>query len=207
MSKSSTQRAGFHRAIEALLFLADRPLTIRKVAEFLGTDQDAAREAIEVFQATWNARGGGTVVLLHDNAAQVVTAPDLHEFVETYARDEVRGELTRPQLETLTVIVYRGPITKAELEQIRGVHCGLILRNLLIRGLIEQRRDQQRHEDIYTASMDFLRHLGVTNVHELPNYEVLHAHPTIAQYLEQVAGAASATESSGGGEVVQAPPV
>lgn len=183
-----------HRAIEALLSLAGRPLSYRKIAELLGTDITKARTVVAAFRTTWNARGGGTVVATTGDEVRLVTHPDLHAVAEVYVKEETRSELTRPQLEALTVIAYRGPITKAELEQIRGVHCGLILRNLMIRGLVDERRDVERGEDVYEISMDFLRYLGVTDVRELPDYERLHANQTIDQYLATAAGAVTGPE-------------
>lgn len=199
MSKQSTT-LDLHRALEALLFLSGKPLRMKKLAEFLGTDTGTARTAVDAFRMTWNARGGGTVVAMAGDEVQMVTHADLHAIAETYAKDETRGELTRPQLEALTVIAYRGPITKAELEQIRGVHCGLILRNLLIRGLIEERRDMGRHEEVFTISMDFLRHLGLTDARELPDFERLHGSDVVTQYLAHAMG-------GGGTEETIAPPV
>ncbi|MDO8599664.1 MAG: SMC-Scp complex subunit ScpB [bacterium] len=199
MPKPSTT-VDLHRALEALLFLAGKPLRMRKVAELLGTDVATARTAVDAFRTTWNARGGGTSVAMTDDEVQMVTHAELHEIAETYAKDETRGELTRPQLEALTVIAYRGPITKAELEQIRGVHCGLILRNLLIRGLVEERSDAARHEDVFTISMDFLRHLGLTDARELPDFDRLHGSEVVTQYLAHAMGSTEGAETA-------APPV
>jgi len=191
-----------HRALEALLFLSGKPLRMKKIAELLGVDVTTARNAVEAFRMTWNARGGGTVVAAIGEEVQIVTHPDASGVAEAYSKDETRGELTRPQLEALTVIAYRGPMTKAELEQIRGVHCGLILRNLLIRGLIEQRADAARHEEVFTISMDFLRHVGLTDARELPDFERLHGSQIMTEYLQHAMGGAVETEPN-----TVAPPV
>lgn len=200
MSKRPSTTLDLHRALEALLFLAGRPLTVRKIAELIGTDAASARSAIDAFRTTWNARGGGTIVAMTGEEVQLVTHPDASAIASTFVKEETRSELTRPQLEALTVIAYRGPITKAELEQIRGVHCGLILRNLLIRGLIEERRDAQKHEDAYTISMDFLRYLGLADTRSLPDFERLHGSEIITQFLQHAIG-------GGGGEQVAPPTV
>ena len=93
--------------------------------------------------------------------------------------------MTQPSLETLTIIAYRGPITKPEIEQIRGVNCSLILRNLLIRGLIEEKEDKQRLQNTYTISFDFLRHLGADRVEELPQYSDLHTDEVVGQLIQE----------------------
>lgn len=200
MPKQPNQTLDLHRALEALLFLAGRPLTIRKIAELLGCDQRVARSAVDAFRTTWNARGGGTMVAMTGDEVELVTHPDASAVASAFVKEETRSELTRPQLEALTVIAYRGPITKAELEQIRGVHCGLILRNLLIRGLIAERRDAQKHEDVYEISMDFLRYLGLADIRALPDYERLHGSEIITQFLQHASG-------GGGGATVAPPPV
>lgn len=200
MSKPSSTSIDLHRAIETLLFLAGKPLRVKKIAELLGCDQRTARATVDAFRTTWNARGGGTTVAMVDDEVQLVTHPDLREVAEALAKEEVRGELTRPQLEALTVIAYRSPITKAELEHIRGVHCGLILRNLLLRGLVAERRDSARHEDVYEPTMDFLRHLGVSDVRELPDFDRLHSDSVITEYLAAQRGEETAP-------VVEAPAV
>ena len=95
-------------------------------------------------------------------------------------------ELTRPSLETLTIIAYRGPITKPEIEQIRGINCSLILRNLALRGLIEEADDAARLQPVYTVSVKFLRHLGIHAASELPQYEDLHGNERIGKMLEEL---------------------
>lgn len=113
----------------------------------------------------------------------MTTAPEHAELVASFVEEDLHGELTRPQLEALTVIAYRGPITKSELEQVRGVHCGLILRNLMMRGLIQTEEDPAKLQMVYTVTMDFLRTLGVASVAELPEYEALHKEETIDRLL------------------------
>lgn len=93
-------------------------------------------------------------------------------------KDEMAGELTKAQLETLTVVAYRSPVTRPELEQIRGVNCAVILRNLLVRGLIEEKEHATHPIPVYTLSLEAMRHLGMTSTTELPQYAELshHAH-------------------------------
>lgn len=117
--------------------------------------------------------------------------PDNHESAENFLKAEVSGELTRPQLETLTVVSYCGPITKPELEQIRGVNCALILRNLMMRGLVKEADDPSGLLPKYEVTMEYLRHLGVNNLNELPDYDNLHNHEHISSTLAQASEIAS----------------
>ncbi len=123
---------------------------------------------------------------------QMMTSPELSKLVRDFLKDELTGDLTRPQLETLTIIAYRQPITKPELEQIRGVNCSLIIRNLLMRGLIETEESKEKFGPVYRVTHELMRLLGITEVRELPDYDTLHTDAHIEAVLDQ-----SKTEASG----------
>jgi len=113
----------------------------------------------------------------------MVSAPENSSLVRDFIKDETTGELTRPSLETLTIIAYRGPISKLDLERIRGINCSLILRNLLIRGLIEAKTDRKKNEIYYNITFDFIRFLGINDVNQLPDYERLNKDDTLDRIL------------------------
>jgi segregation and condensation protein B len=115
----------------------------------------------------------GIVLTIHNDSAEFVSNPHHSELVREYTKEEVSGELTRAGLETLTIIAYRGPLTKPEIEQIRGVNCTIVLRNLALRGLIDT-GGETHAEKRYTLSFDCLRHLGMSSVDQLPEYDALH---------------------------------
>jgi len=163
--------------LEALLFVASKPLSFKKIAEMLHIGSAEVRSLIEELKALYEDRG--VQVLEQGENVQLVSHPRYGAMTAALYRDEISGELTRPALETLTIIAYRGPIRKAELDQIRGVNCALILRNLQLRGLVDVSEVKERHERAYTISMDCLRHLGISKVQDLSDYEALHHDPTI----------------------------
>ena len=115
----------------------------------------------------------------------MTTTPRVSSVVKKFLKDETTGELTKAALETLSIIAYRAPITKYELEQIRGVNCSLILRNLLIRGLIEEDKDPQTKNIVYKLSFDFLKFLGIKEVKELPDFEKLNSDENLRRFLEE----------------------
>jgi segregation and condensation protein B len=121
----------------------------------------------------------------HDGKIQMTTDKASSAVVEKFLKEELTGEMTRPQLEALTIIAYRGPITKMELEQIRGVNCSLILRNLLIRGLVESQMDKKIGVPLYQVTVDFVRFLGLTDIKQLPDYEKLSNSEVIQSILER----------------------
>lgn len=186
--------------IESLLFVSSRPLSAKRLAEATGHTKDEIKAALEALAAEYDAREGSGVMLLRNgDEIQLATAPDHAEMVKAFLKDESFGELTRPALETLTIVGYRGPLTKAELEQIRGVNCSLILRNLMIRGLVETeggKADDPSAPATYRVTFDFLRYLGIRQMSELPDYESLRSDENLQKLLEaNAAKAAPAPEA------------
>lgn len=170
--------------IESILFVASKPLSFKVLAKAIGVSESDVREAIEQLQQKYNRDNSGIHIIENDEKVQMATNPENTEIVEGFVKDEIAGELTRAQLETLTVIAYRSPITRPELEQIRGVNCAVILRILMIRGLVECREDETKMMSVYTLSFDALRHLGIKSINELPEYEALSRHEYIENVLE-----------------------
>lgn len=170
--------------IESILFIVARPLSVKKLAEFLDVKKEAVETALAALAERLNTNESGLRLVRTGAEVQIMTSPEHSKLVREFVKDEVTGELTRPQLETLTVIAYRQPITKPELEQIRGVNCSLIIRNLLMRGLIETDESSPLGA-LYRVTHDFMRFLGITHVRELPEYDALHAHEQLAAVLER----------------------
>lgn len=169
--------------LESLLFITTKPLSVQQLARLTQHTVDEVRTALARLMTTYNTGQRGIRLLENGNEYQMTTAPEHATLVADFVEDDLGGELTRPQLETLTVIAYRGPITKTALERVRGVHCGLILRNLLLRGLIHGEEDATKLQTHYSVTMDFLRALGVASVRDLPDYETLHRAEAIDQLL------------------------
>lgn len=171
--------------VESLLFISGRPMTSTKLGEILGMEPTAVETACEELMQTYNQPARGIHLQRVGRSYQLATNPQCAHIVKDFVKSEQTGELTKPSLETLTIIAYRGPITKAELEQIRGVNCSLILRNLLIKGLVESREDREKMATVYTITFDFLKFLGLDSVEELPEYEKLSSDANIKKLLER----------------------
>ena len=130
-------------SIESLLLVAQRPISIRKISGVIQASAEDVEKAVEELVQQFEQQGRGIRILRDHNHVQLVTSPEQSEMARVFLRDEMSGELTRASLEALTVIAYRGPVTRLELELIRGVNCSVILRNLLIRGLIEEIQEKR----------------------------------------------------------------
>lgn len=171
--------------LETILFVASKPLSLKKIVKVLQTEELVAQEALASLCLKYNNQESGIIIIQNNDEWQMVANPDNREAAENFLKAEVSGELTRPQLETLTVVSYCGPITRPEMEQIRGVNCSLILRNLMMRGLVKEADDPSGLLPKYEVTMDYLRHLGVNSLNELPDYDKLHNHEHISNTLMQ----------------------
>ncbi len=170
--------------IDSLLFLDSRPTTLKKLAKVTKAAVAEVEEAVTALQAEYEQRAGGVTLVREGDNLQFMTAPQHAEFVTDYLAEQESGELTRPSLETLTIVAYRGPVAKSEIELIRGVNCSLILRNLMIRGLVEEVGETEAGSPIYRVTLEFLRQLGVNKSSELPNYTELNSNVHLQEMLE-----------------------
>lgn len=171
--------------IESILFVANRPLSMTKLAQICGAKKrDEVAQVVDELAEEYESRESGLRLLRHGDSVQMATSGRTADLVRDYLKDETTGEMTKPSLETLTIVAYRGPMTKAELEQVRGVNCSLILRNLMMRGLVESDGEHGSPLAKYQVTMDFLRFLGVGSVEELPDYNKLRNNENVAQAIE-----------------------
>ena len=163
--------------LESVLFIATKPLSRKELAKALGVEIEALEKAIKDLKDQYNDPASGIHIVDTGADLQMVTNPANAEIVEDFTKQELMGELTRAQLETLTVVAYQSPITRPEIEAIRGVNCSIILRNLAVRGLVEEEDSVDKLMTAYRISATALRQLGIASAAELPNYETLRQHP------------------------------
>ena len=112
------------------------------------------------------------MILYNDQKAQMATASDSREVIDGFLKEEFHGDLSPASLETLSIVAYRSPIAREEIEQIRGVNCAIILRNLSVKGLVET--ENISNKIYYSLTVEMMKYLGFTKLNELPNYEELH---------------------------------
>ncbi len=170
--------------IESILFVSSRVLKKSKLLKVLNCKPEELEQALDDLQKEYKEHEAGIALLIDGDRVQMITAPETSEIVQKYLKDERSGELTRPSLETLAIIAYRGPIGKAEIELIRGVNCSLILRNLLIRGLIVGRTDPKSGVERYQVTFEFMQHLGVRELKDLPDFKKLNEDVNLQELLE-----------------------
>ena len=160
--------------IEALLMVADRPMTDARIAEVLSVQDPKGtkvREAVDALNARYAADGRTFRIERLAGGNQVMTLPAFGPVVARLRGVREQGRLTQAALETLAIIAYRQPILRADLESIRGVACGEVLRSLMDRRLVKivGRADEVGRPMLYGTTSEFLRQFGIGKLDELPN--------------------------------------
>jgi segregation and condensation protein B len=158
--------------ILSILFVSSKPVSIREISASLDIDEGQANAALNDLSNLM--RPLGINVLFLNGKAQLSSNPENSSQVKKFLSLELREKLTDASLETLAIIVYRQPISKAEIENIRGVNSQYILRQLLIRGLIEKiGSEEDKRLTLYRPTLELMQHLGIKDLSELPDFEEL----------------------------------
>ncbi len=159
-------------ALEALLFIYGEPMDVKKAAATLEVKPAEVEEAAKLLAQNLTDRGSGLSLVFYDNKIQLTTKPDFAGLLEKIVKSELNEALTPAGLETLSIIAYSAPVSRAEIDYIRGVNSTFILRSLLLRGLIERENDPKRaNAYVYRPSFDFLKQVGVSKIEDLPEFD------------------------------------
>jgi len=159
--------------IEALLLVTNNPLKPPQVAELLGADEGEVEEAFERLKAEYDSRGGGIQVVEIAGGYQFSTRPEYAGWIRKFFKKQVPTRLSRAALETLAIIAYKQPITKAEIDAIRGVNSEGVINSLLAKGLItiSGRKKAPGRPLLYSTTDKFLHHFGLKDLSDLPSLE------------------------------------
>jgi len=161
--------------IEAILFASGEPLSLSRIAQILGTKRKETEDILSLFQKELAEGQRGIRLIKKGEKWLLVSAPEASDLIAKFRKETLEGELSPVSGETLAIIAYRGPLTRAEISTIRGVDATYALHRLLLRGLIERSPHPQKSNTyLYSISFEFLKHLGLNKVEELPQYEEFH---------------------------------
>ncbi len=168
MEGSDNGALSIEAQVESLLFVAEGPVSIERLAEALETTPACVEEALSRLEAAY--AGHGLRLQRAGNRVQLTTAPEAASRIERFLGLEVRTRLSQAALETLAIIAYRQPITRSEIEAIRGVNSDSVLRTLLSAGLIEEtgRAVTPGRPILYGTTFEFLQYFGLSSLEELP---------------------------------------
>lgn len=155
--------------IESILFVSNKPLSSKQLAKFTESDQTQVKQLLSELIA--ERKNSGVVILEASDNYQMATNGENVELVKTFLNSDLREKLTDATVEVLAIIAYRQPISKSELEAIRGVNSQYSIRHLLMRGLIEKSSNPtDGRSNYYQITTEFMQQLGITRIEDLPAF-------------------------------------
>lgn len=157
--------------IEAILFTMGESVELEKIAAAIEHDEETTRKLIHNMADRYEAEARGVRIIELDNSFQMCTKPEAYEYLIRIAKQPKKYVLTDVLLETLSIIAYRQPVTKLEIEKIRGVKTDHAVNKLVEYELVQEvgRLDAPGRPILFGTTEEFLRHFGVTSLEELPN--------------------------------------
>ncbi len=161
--------------LEALLFWKGEPIAFKKIEAALGVTKIELEAALVSLESTLLERG--IKVIRNGDDIEMRTSPEASALIEKLTKEELYRDLGKAGLETLSIILYKSPIKRSEIDYIRGVNSSFIIRNLLIRGLIERIIDKEGagRGFSYKPTIDLLAHIGIAKLEDLPEYAAVKA--------------------------------
>ncbi len=154
--------------LEAMLFVAAEPVTTAQLAAALDVSNSVVERGLNELDASLASRG--LRLQRHAGRVQLTTAPELAELIERFLGLEATSHLSRAALETLAIIAYQQPVTRPQIDSIRGVNSDSMMKSLLNKGLILEsgRADGPGRPILYSTTPEFLQHFGLNSILEMP---------------------------------------
>ena len=160
----------YQSAIEAVLFAGGEPVSAARLAEALEIDEETVVRLADDLAHDYRTRGGGLLIVRLDDSYQMCTNPEYAEYVRKAMEIRRNTPLSQAAMEVLAIVAYNQPVTKAFVEQVRGVDCGAVIQGLIQKNLLEERGrlELPGRPLLYGTTPDFLRCFGVSSLSELP---------------------------------------
>lgn len=154
--------------LEGILFVAAEPVGLTELGEALGIGEDEIELGLADLELGLSSRG--VRLQRHGGRVQLTTAPGLALPIERFLGLEARTHLTRAAMETLAIVAYHQPVTRPQIEEIRGVNSDTMLKSLMLRGLVEElgRAQGPGRPILYQTTPEFLQHFGLAAIENLP---------------------------------------
>ena len=159
--------------IESILFVAGRPVTAKELQKATGRPADEVVAALLELQA--ERKDSGIVILEQGEKYLMSSNAENSQAVKDFLNTDLREKLTDAAIETLAIITYKQPVSRAEIESIRGVNSQYTIRLLAMRGLIEKAVHKDNRSNYYQTTHEFLQHMGIKNIKDLPEFAELTA--------------------------------
>ena len=157
--------------VECMLFVAGEPVLITEIARVLEQDEASVKALLYEMELTYREEGRGICLMTTDDTAQLVSNRDYIRYVEALLQPEQKKSVSQSIMETLAVVAYKQPVTRAEIESVRGVRCEYAIGQLMKLGLIAAvgRKDVIGKPMLYATTDAFLHKFGLHNLSELPS--------------------------------------
>jgi segregation and condensation protein B len=160
--------------IESILFFKGDPISVNRLSKILGKNKEEVNGALKTLEEKLQDRG--LRLVFNEGKVMLGTASKASGFIEGLIKGELSKDIGQAGLETLSIVLYRGPITRSGIDYIRGVNSSFILRNLLIRGLIEKTPNpKDQRSSLYRPTLKLLSFLGVSKLEQMPKYSQIKA--------------------------------
>ena len=157
------------KKIEAILFFKGEPISIKELGKILDVGEEAIKDGVVMLERTLSERG--ICLMRKDDSLMLGTASQFSSEIEKMIKADLDKDLGKASAETLSIVLYLGPIGRSKIDHIRGVNSNFILRNLMIRGLVEKiENSKDRRSYLYRPTFKLLSYLGVTRVGDLEEY-------------------------------------
>jgi segregation and condensation protein B len=187
-------RMNLSAKIEAILFWKAEPVSVKKLASLLNESVENVQGGLAELGVS--LQGRGLTLVQTDDQVMLGSARELSPIIEQLTRDELTRDLGKAGIETLSIILYQGPIARADIDYIRGVNSQFIVRNLLIRGLVERvDNPADARSFLYKTTLDLLSHLGISKITDLPEYEAVRKDIETFKTTSEVSGEVKTAES------------
>ena len=156
--------------LEAVLFYAGESISIKRLEEICGADASSIEDAIHHLDELYKKSNSGIEIVEVDDGYQMCTAPKHLQIIQLYRQKPAKNILTQALIETLAIVAYSQPITRTQIEDVRGVRCEHAISRLLEYGLIEEvgRLNVIGRPILFGTTHEFLRHFGFKNLEEMP---------------------------------------
>lgn len=168
------------KKLEALLFVAGEPVSLDDIAEILDVPKDEVQQCVESLATSLT--GHGLSLVRTNTHVSLTTSPDVAEFLAAFNTHEPTA-LSKAAAETVSIIAYRGPLSRYDIDVLRGVDSRSMLRQLLRRGII-RKVQKNTATPLYDITDEFLMHVGIERREDLPEYEKLATNERIKELLE-----------------------
>lgn len=183
----ASQREAYFSIFESLLFVSGEPIKLRELALIIEGSEDFAEDILKELMLKYEAEERGIRLISINNEYQLVTKPKNSNYVQKLLKTNIRQSLSQAALETLAIVSYRQPITRIDIDDIRGVKSDSAVLTLVDKGLIKEcgRMDVAGRPILYATTEEFLKNFGLNTIKDMPSLENLMEGITKDQVLEQ----------------------